>query len=479
MAWGHWFTLANLFVALFISAFYLNQAHLPTSFIGLVYLFTNWIGHFAFLSLSCFILTIFPVIAVFPYKSHIRGVAAVIASFLQLFLFMDVLAYKGLGYHLTASSLSQLSKLEDVYRNAMGDGYWYMLLAVFIALLAYQLLVSNFTWKRIQQLQAFPYRYHLAKTLFALFVSSHIIHLWADATLYTDISKQDSLFPASYPLTAKGLLARYNLIDMNEYQESKHQQRLNTKDEFIIQPMTAVNCDVEDKPKLKIKLINDEYRNEVIAWLDKNNVSFQYQRQLSLSSDFDTTLFNFSTGYPGLYQYAKNHHHFRLNRIFQQDMISVEFQTHEFDQQQDYESPTSKAVYIFYDAKQQELFYRAHTILVGFAKLDALPFTPQNIIASYLEEGLDCKSYVTKNLIDVSLSDLNSESILTNYANGYLQLVYKDKSMLFSQGQLIKNRAFSTQKPIDEPLNILAIQQAIENITKKRQMIHQSLKQFD
>ncbi|WP_370661134.1 DUF3413 domain-containing protein [Psychrosphaera algicola] len=67
--------------------FYFSGSPLPETFIGWFYLLITWVGHFAFISLSCFILTIFPVITLFPYKRHIRGVSAIMAAFFQLFYF--------------------------------------------------------------------------------------------------------------------------------------------------------------------------------------------------------------------------------------------------------------------------------------------------------------------------------------------------------------------------------------------------------
>ena len=73
------------------------------------------IGHFAFLCLSAFVITIFPIITLFPYKRHIRGIAALIVSILQFLLLMDVLTFLGLGYHLSAVTFGQLREVEDIY----------------------------------------------------------------------------------------------------------------------------------------------------------------------------------------------------------------------------------------------------------------------------------------------------------------------------------------------------------------------------
>ncbi|MUH71929.1 DUF3413 domain-containing protein [Psychrosphaera haliotis] len=48
LSWGHWFTFANLLLALCFSFFYINEHSLPVSVSGWLYFLTTWLGHFAF-----------------------------------------------------------------------------------------------------------------------------------------------------------------------------------------------------------------------------------------------------------------------------------------------------------------------------------------------------------------------------------------------------------------------------------------------
>lgn len=468
LAWGHWFTFANLLLALAVSFFYISSSPLPTSFIGWFYLTISWVGHFAFLSLSCFILTIFPVITLFPYKRHIRGVSAIMAAFFQLFLFLDVLAYRGLGYHLSTSSIDQLSEVEDVYLASLGGGYWALLLAVFAGILCYQFLVSNLTWKRIHCLQQYRYKNHLASILFACFGLSHILHMWADATLNTDIAKQSSLFPASYPLTAKDLLARHGLIDIEEYNQNKSRFAFLSNREFEMRPTIVPACDVSDKPNLKVYLLDQALQQPISDWLVANNVAHTASSQLNLSQDLDTNLFNLNTGLPGLYQYGKQSTELDLNTLFEAPKITVQIHQQSFDIEQDFGKLSDQRAYIFYQPEQQQPFYRTSVILVGFRPMAEVPFNPQNIIASYLKDGLNCEQFVTNNLIDPPLDKVNFNEVSSNYTGGYFHLIYKDKSMLFSKGKLISNTTFSTNKKVNETMDIEAVRKAVIKINGRR-----------
>ena len=469
LAWGHWFAFANLLMALVLSFFYIDANPAPDTILGCAFLLLTWVGHFAFLCLSAFILTIFPVVTLFPYQKHIRGISALIASILQLYLFLDVLAYRGLGYHLSTSSINQLREVEDVYLASLGSGYWLLLLSVFAFILLYQFVASNFTWKRIHWLQSFRYKNQLASSLFTCFMLSHFIHIWADATLNQDIAKQGALFPGSYPLTAKTLLARHGLIDLDEYKISKSKQAMLNSTSFKMTPPISTSCEVSKASNLDVYLVAKSDSKRIARWLRENNLAFQQTKQLNLARDLDTTLFNFETGLPGLYQYSDKPTDYYINNLLDLDKIRIQISTSSFDLTQELGPPSSKRVFVFYDQATDEKFYRTNAFLVGFPKLDDVPVNPQNIIATYLEHGLNCPSYVQNNLVDKGYPLLGNDEILTNFTNGYLHLIFKDKTMLFKNGKLIANQTFSTQQTVDEPISIHIVQKAIQVITKKKQ----------
>jgi uncharacterized protein len=466
LSWGHWFTFANLLLALFFSVFYFSSEHLPSSFIGWLYLTATWLGHFAFLSMACFILTIFPVVVLFPYKRHIRGVSAVMASLFQLYLFLDVLAYRGLGYHLTSSSFSQIREVEDVYVSTMGEGYFLMVLAVFIAILAYQFVASNMTWKRIHKLQKFKYRYKVSGTLIGCFVAGHLLHLWGDATLNSDIAKTQSVFPAHYPLTAKTLLAQYDLIDLEDYQKSVNDQANVEKSSINIRPTSKVSCDINDKPDLDIFLIPLKSFDQIQSWLTKSNIRFESSNNLAINNNLNTLVFNINSGLPAIYQNTPQI--FTINKVLGAHKIKIQIVSEGVEFKNKFDVPTDHRAFIFYDVEESRVFYRAKSLLVGFKSMPDVAFAPQNIIASYLSDGLACSEYVDKNLVDVPFSRMTNDHISAQYAEEHFYFVYKDNALLYKKGQLVSNETFSSGKPIKDSVDIYAIKRAIAKLTKLR-----------
>jgi uncharacterized protein len=222
--WGHWFTFFNILLALLITAAYWWAEPLPQSITGWFYLLTNWLGHTAFLCFLFFILTIFPVTLIFPYQRHVRGIAAVLATVGLVALIFDAYVYQALGYHVGSASSEQTIDLlrQQVVTNLRN----FILITSVVAalLLAIELVLSNFCWKKVPRLQASGVGQPALYVFLGCFVASHTLHIWADAQLELDVLKQDNVLPFTYPATANTFLAKYNVLDLSRLQESKAEQ---------------------------------------------------------------------------------------------------------------------------------------------------------------------------------------------------------------------------------------------------------------
>jgi uncharacterized protein len=213
--WGHWFSFFNILLTLGITSAYWLSEPSPLSMLGWLYLLLNWIGHTAFLCFMFFILTVFPVSLVFPYQRHVRGLAAVLATSAMVVLIFDAYVYASLGYHIGSTSIDQAIDLlrQQIVTNLRN--FVLIVLAVGTILLAIELTLSNYCWKKVERLK----QSGIASPLFVLFIGSfmlsHLLHIYADANLKYDVTKQDNILPLSYPATAKTFLARYQLVDLN------------------------------------------------------------------------------------------------------------------------------------------------------------------------------------------------------------------------------------------------------------------------
>lgn len=212
ISWGHWFTFFNILLALAIGTLYIEAAETPSTFLGGFYMLISWLGHFAFLPFITFIILIFPFCLIIPFSRFLKGVATLVAAFGLIALVADALFFRQYGYHLNTYSLSQLAL--DAETAFAGASFVLLLgmLLVFVVLLVFELALANIAWKRLDRLREKHWGASFSAVFVLCFLASHSIHIWADAVFYTPITKQDDLFPLSYPTTAQTLMSKHGWL---------------------------------------------------------------------------------------------------------------------------------------------------------------------------------------------------------------------------------------------------------------------------
>ena len=221
ISWSHWFTFFNIIAALALSTVYLINEPWPDTLTGTVYLFSTWLGHMAFITFITFVLTVFPLTLIYPRTRFIRGSASIIFTLVLLLLLLDAFIYNRLGYHINASSTSQVLSLINSEIEQDRRSFWFVSIILCLIILSFELVVSNYAWKHLKSLQKTIFARFVVVGLVGCFFVSHITHIWADANLEYDVLKQDSILPVSYPSTAKTLLTKYGLFNLEDYLERK------------------------------------------------------------------------------------------------------------------------------------------------------------------------------------------------------------------------------------------------------------------
>lgn len=238
ISWGHWFTFFNILLALAIGTLYIEAAETPASFLGGFYMLISWLGHFAFLPFVVFILLIFPFCLIVPFSKILKGIATLVAAFGLVALIADALFFRQYGYHFNTYSLSQLAL--DAESNFTGASFVLLLglLGIFVILLVLELGVANVVWKRLDTLREKRWGASAAAVFVLCFLTSHSLHIWADAVFYAPITKQDDLFPVSYPTTARTLMFKQGWLV---------EERLQATDRLLKEAST-VNLDYPPRP---------------------------------------------------------------------------------------------------------------------------------------------------------------------------------------------------------------------------------------
>lgn len=295
--WGHWFALLNIVIAVTIAAIYILNSPAPGSVIGTFYLFTNWISHIGFLTFFSFVILILPLCYLVPNAKAVKILSSVLAASGLALLAFDALLYNKYGVHLSINSAELIRNETQTAIAQFGWQQWGFLLLLFVVWLSFQLIVANALWQRISRLQKRKLGLPISIFFVSCFVISHALHVWADANLYQPVVQQDNMFPLSYPATAKTLMARYSLLDIEDYQQRKALQ-FNQTINGIVYPAEPVYCSVDSSKKVLLLSVVEGEMPSSIAGLSKFENHFLLQS--SINSGITTTLY----GLPELYHSA-------------------------------------------------------------------------------------------------------------------------------------------------------------------------------
>ena len=303
ISWGHWFTFFNIVVAIVLSLAYLVAEPLPETILGKLYLFFTWISHMGFLTFIGFMLIIFPITLIYPKTRLIRGISSTIFTTGLMLLLLDAYVYSQLGYHLNASSSDQIIELIANLINQNSRLFWFVALITSMLILTIELLVSNYAWKHLRDLQNTVFAKFCIFGLVFAFFFSHITHIWADANLEYDILRQDTVLPLSYPATAKTLLTKYDLFDREDYFERKNSPLTFTK--LIPQyPIITQQCSEDNDLRSAYIILNEAMLSEqqvaqFSQRISKGKATLAHHIDNALPKD---ALFNLTYGLPSIYK---------------------------------------------------------------------------------------------------------------------------------------------------------------------------------
>lgn len=283
ISWSHWFTFFNIVAAVLLSSFYVFSDPAPETFIGGIYLVTNWLSHMGFLTFISFVLIIFPIILIYPRTNAIRTISSVIFTLGLLLLLLDALVYNQLGYHLNASSSDQIIQLVNTIIDRDKRLFWFATIVSTLSILAFQFVMSNYAWKHLRALQKTVIAKYFVHSMIATFFVSHFIHIWADAKLEYDILKQDTMFPVSYPTTAKALLTKYGLFNREDYIQRKTSP-LALNDELVNYPQLSAS-------PLQHQCDNLSVQNSTFVVLTSGNITKEQLTHFSQRSSQSSYLF--------------------------------------------------------------------------------------------------------------------------------------------------------------------------------------------
>lgn len=258
VTWGHWFALCNIIVAICIAGIYLFSSSPPETPLGSLYLVANWLSHIGFLTFFGFVILVLPFCYLIPNSSFLRFWSSAVAAIGLAFLAFDALLYTRHGLHFSPYSTEFIKQQTNSVLAGLEVHQIVFLSISFVIWLLFQLLVANSLWHRVERLQRMKLGLPISATFICLFTFSHISHIWADANLYQPIVRQDNMFPLSYPATAKTLLSKHGLMDLDEYNTKKNLQFDNHFSD-VTYPKSSLFCSVNVKQKNLLVFVDGDF----------------------------------------------------------------------------------------------------------------------------------------------------------------------------------------------------------------------------
>ncbi|WP_199611560.1 DUF3413 domain-containing protein [Flocculibacter collagenilyticus] len=488
MSWGHWFVFFNIFLCAVISLLYVFAEPLPTTLLGTAYLLTNWIGHTAFLTFIVFLFTIFPATLLFPYLRHVRGLGAVLTTIAFLILCVDIFTYQKLGYHLGPNSYIQAIELLKHNLKVHPLRFVAVLGVLTSTILVVQITLSNLVWKRIGQLRQVSWGKYATAFYLICFISSHSLHIWADAKNLYDVTKQDNMFPLSYPSTAKTLLTKNGLLTNGSKGLINHD---TFETEHQLQNLSLNPAQQCNKDSMKPVLIdvyiadNDTAINDVEFKLDA--LGYQLFDKYYGPSNLDDHAFNLVYGLPANYNY-----HLEKNApaLTSMKLLSV---TNETDllanltvtrnsnspaqmHLKAWDKTTQNPIQSLNDVDQFLLVLFPSDNIISRHVLGIKSDTryrirnkitqPYDVPHTVLGRWLGCSELANKIMLGIDLFKRNKNIVSANFTEQTLVVMQKDKiSLVYSNGE-INTHSASGFKLLDYNVNYPTLVDGVNQIKR-------------
>lgn len=312
VAWAHWFTFFNIVAISLISLRYIAYSGLADSTLGIFYQFTSLIGHFSFLAAVVFGLILFPLAFLVSHNLTYRIISILVATIAITFLIVDTQIFRLYEFHLNPLIWQFLQRPEQV-EAIYSINLHYISIPIIFAL---EMFFSLILWKKVRKLSAKRIGKPIAIFLFSAFILSHLMFIWADATQYRPVTHQKSLYPLSYPMTARTFLIKQGWLNEDKIQKKKLEQDGTDREELRYPINELTFSETTNNSEKNILIINIEsLRADMLTPQNMPNLFALSQQGLNFKNHFSGAnnspqgVFSLFYGLPNSYwQTVTNNH---------------------------------------------------------------------------------------------------------------------------------------------------------------------------
>lgn len=266
ISFGHYFLLFNCALSIFIGTAYTFSAINNDSFISFIYLILTNIGHMSFLTFIVFLIILFPLAFIGNFRYY-RILSVVILCIFHMLLLVDAKLYLYVKAHLSLSVLNIVISDLD-FDTGLNYNFLFIALPIIVALVIF---FAKLATKSLYRYKIKKYALLSAFAITASFIGSHILHIWADADNYDEITALRATYPIHYPMTARSFLRSHGFISQNKL--------LNDDVQKIKYPLNnlKLNANFTSFNVLHIMLENISYKDLLNSTTSLNKISASMQ----------------------------------------------------------------------------------------------------------------------------------------------------------------------------------------------------------
>ena len=283
VAWAHWFTFFNIIAISLISIRYIAYSGLADSPLGIAYQLISLLGHFSFLSAVVFGVFLFPLSFLVSHNLFYRFLSIALATAAITLLIVDTQIFRLYEFHLNPLVWQFLQKPEQV-EAIYSINLHYISIPIIFAL---EVFFSFILWKKVRHLQAKHIGRPIALFLFLAFFISHIMFIWADAVQYRPITHEKSLYPLSYPMTARTFLTKQGWLNEDKIQRNSLEP-VGTDPKKLNYPLVPLTFSTTtENASSNILIINIEsLRSDMLNSMNMPNLQALSQQGLNFKNHF-------------------------------------------------------------------------------------------------------------------------------------------------------------------------------------------------
>lgn len=252
-----WFALANSLVFGLISLRYFQGSVTADGALAWLYLVTVYAGHHVLLTVLPLMLLATPLILLLPRRRPLTVAAVVLFALVAALMMLDSLLWSQSRFHINALTLRILGWQSGLFA-----------LVIFAIGLFFESMLAKTVWRFV--LAPKQRRGVLIGSLCGLaIVVSQSIHAWADAAYYVPVTRLGQVLPVYKGVTAKSLLTRTGLVDIQASRERELARRMAEEFEGSSQrhldyPLEPLQCTAADPLNL-LFIIADSLRGDVVT----------------------------------------------------------------------------------------------------------------------------------------------------------------------------------------------------------------------